>query len=187
VNPPDSDRDISALRHSKPEDPFRLPPDRRRGAALSIALGAGLLLALASAAADTASIRGSPEVVDARRMVIADHEIVLADIAAPALGEACLIGGNRLDCGRLARAGLIDIVVGGKVDCSPVGQRRHRCFADGFDVGFGLIHAGWAVPADDAPAHYEAKMIEAKERGRGLWSAIPEAGEGPSVAHRLQR
>jgi hypothetical protein len=43
------------------------------------------------------------------------------------------------------------------------------------------------VPADDAPAHYKAKMHEAKERRRGLWSAIPEAGEAPSVAHRLQR
>jgi hypothetical protein len=29
-------------------------------------------------------------------------------------------------------------------------------------------------------------MHEARERRRGLWSAIPEAGEGPSVAQRLQ-
>jgi endonuclease YncB( thermonuclease family) len=116
-----------------------------------------LLLALTSARAETATIRGSPEVVDGRRMVVAGHEVVLADIAVPELGESCVMRGNLLDCGRLARAGLIDIVVGGEVDCSAVGKGRYRCFAEGYDVGFGLIHAGWAVPDKGAPSHYQSK------------------------------
>jgi endonuclease YncB( thermonuclease family) len=137
------------------------------------ALGAGLLLALASAVAQTSTIRGSPDILDGRRMVVAGQEIVLADIEVPAPGEPCRIRGNLLDCGRLARAGLMDIVVGSEVACSAVGNGQHRCFADRYDIGFGLIHAGWAMPADDAPAHYAVKMIEARERGRGLWSAQP--------------
>jgi endonuclease YncB( thermonuclease family) len=181
---PDSDRDTLALRHTAPEGtlPVSAP---RPGATLGLA--AGLLLALASSGAEAGTLRGTPEVVDASRMLVAGREIVLADIVVPAPGLACIIRSHPLDCGRLARAGLIDIVVGGEVECTAVGDGRHRCFASGYDIGFGLIHAGWAVPADGAPAHYKTKMREAKDRRRGLWSALPEAGEAPSVAHRLQR
>jgi endonuclease YncB( thermonuclease family) len=188
---PDRDRATRALRHTPPGGPLRLVLTGRRGAALSVGIAAGMMLAIASTLAGNAQLRGTPqvldEVLDASRMVLAGQTIILADIVAPVLGEACRIGGNRLDCGRIARAGLLDLLAGATLECSAHGAGRHRCFADGYDVGFGLIHAGWAVPADDAPAHYKAKMHEAKARGRGLWSAIPEAGEAPSVAQRLQR
>jgi hypothetical protein len=132
---------------------------------------AGMMLAIASTLAGNAQLRGTPqvlgEVLDASRMVLAGQTIILADIVAPVLGEPCRIGGNRLDCGRIARAGLLDLLAGATLQCSALRHGRHRCFADGYDVGFGLIHAGWAVPVDDAPAHYKAKMHEARERGRG--------------------
>jgi endonuclease YncB( thermonuclease family) len=182
---PVSARDTSTLRPDRPEGSFRSAPSRRPAAAWSAALGAGAVLALASAVAEPAMIRGTPEVLDGRRMVVAGQDIVLADIEVPALGEPCRIRGNPLDCGILARAGFMDIVAGSEVTCSAVGHGRHRCFADGYDIGFGLIHAGWAVPANDAPGHYTAKMTEARERGRGLWSAIPETGDAPTMAHRL--
>lgn len=183
---PDAERDDSALRHLTSEGLFPPVPAPRLGATLAAALGLGLLLALASATAETATIRGAPEVLDGRRMVLAGQEIKLADIEVPSLGQPCRIRGHPLDCGRLARAGLIDIVVGGKVECSTVGNGQHRCFAGGYDIGFGLVHAGWAVAAKHAPARYLAKMSEARERGRGLWSAVPEIGDEPSVAHRLR-
>jgi endonuclease YncB( thermonuclease family) len=140
---------------------------------LSAALVAGLLVAAASAVAEPAAVRGTPEVLDGRRMIVAGHEIVLADIEVPALGTPCRIRGNPLDCGRLARAGLMDIVAGSEVACSPVGPGQHRCLASGYDIAFGLVHAGWAIPAQRAPAHYRRKMTEAREHGRGLWSAQP--------------
>jgi endonuclease YncB( thermonuclease family) len=150
------------LRRGKPERPL-----------LSAAIVAGLLVAAASAVAEPATIRGTPEVLDGRRMMVASQEIVLADIEVPPLGTPCRIRGNALDCGRLARAGLMDIVAGSEVACSPVGLGRHRCLAAGYDIAFGLVHAGWAVPAENAPAHYRRKMTEARDRGRGLWSAQP--------------
>jgi endonuclease YncB( thermonuclease family) len=137
-----------------------------------LALGAVLLLA-AAAVAEPLTIRGTPEVLDGRRMVVAGRDIVLADIEVPALGTPCRIRGNPLDCGRLARAGLMDLVAGGDVVCSAVGHGGHRCFAGRYDVAFGLVHAGWAVPTENAPTHYDAKMTQAAERGRGLWSAQP--------------
>jgi endonuclease YncB( thermonuclease family) len=170
---PDTWRDNSALRPHKPEGPLRTAAWRNPGATLALALGAGLLLAATAAVAEPLTIRGTPEVLDGRRMVVAGLDIVLADIEVPALGTPCRIRGNPLDCGRLARAGLMDIVAGGDVACSAVGHGEHRCFADRYDVGFGLIHAGWAVPTEGAPAHYNVKMTQAEERGRGLWSAQP--------------
>jgi endonuclease YncB( thermonuclease family) len=140
---------------------------------VSAGVGASLLLGLASATADPVTVRGTPEVLDGRHMVVAGQDIVLADIEVPALGEPCRIRGNLLDCGIMARAGLMDIVAGGEVACSAVNHGEYRCFTGRYDVGFGLLHAGWAVPSDGAPAHYEAKMRDSKKRGRGLWSARP--------------
>jgi endonuclease YncB( thermonuclease family) len=131
------------------------------------------LLAATAAVAEPVTIRGTPEVLDGRHMVVAGLEFVLADIEVPALGTPCRIRGNPLDCGRLARAGLMDLVAGGDVTCSAVSEGEHRCFAGRYDIAFGLIHAGWAIPTDNAPGHYHAKMTQAEERGRGLWSAQP--------------
>jgi endonuclease YncB( thermonuclease family) len=170
---PDPERDTLALRHQEPEGPSRTAAWRSPGATLSLALGAGLLLAATAAVADPLTIRGIPEVLDGRRMLVAGRDVVLADIEVPALGTPCRIRGNPLDCGRLARAGLMDIVAGGDVACSAVGHGQHRCFAGRYDVAFGLIHAGWAVPTENAPSHYNVKMTQAEERGRGLWSAQP--------------
>jgi len=165
VNPPgpvSSARDNSALRRGKPEGPL-----------LSAALVAGLLVATASGVAEPATIRGTPEVLDGRRMIVAGQEVVLADIEVPGLGTPCRIRGNPLDCGRLARAGLMDIVAGAEVACAALPKGGHRCLASGYDVAFGLVHAGWAVPAENAPARYRRKMTEARQHGRGLWSAQP--------------
>ena len=184
---PESERDALTLRLGKPEGQIAEMRARRLCATVSAALGAGLLLALASAAAETSTIRGIPEVLDGHRMVVAGEEIVLADIEVPRLGEPCRIRGNPLDCGRLARAGLMDIVAGAEVACAALPKGGHRCVASRYDVAFGLVHAGWAVPAEDAPAHYHSKMREAQAHRRGLWSAQPATGNESTVAHRLGR
>ena len=155
---------------------------RRAGVLLVV-----LLVASAGAFAQTSTIEGRPEVLDGRRMVVAGQEVTLAGLEVPALGEPCRIGGRILDCGRLARAGLMDLVVGATVRCTFIREGEYRCLADGYDVGFGLIHAGWAVPTAGAPGYYLAKMEEAQKRGRGLWSAQPTVGSTQSVAERLRR
>jgi endonuclease YncB( thermonuclease family) len=67
----------------------------------------------------------------------------------------------------------MDIVAGSEVACAALPKGGHRCLAAGYDIAFGMVHAGWAVPAENAPAPYRRKMTEAKKRGRGLWSAQP--------------
>lgn len=163
---PDPERDTLTLRPREPEGP--LP-----GAAVALAFGAGLLLAATTAVAEPLTIRGTAEVLDGRRMVVADRTIVLADIEVPALGTPCRIRGNPLDCGRLARAGLMDLVAGGDVACAAGRNDQHHCLTGRYDIAFGLIHAGWAIPTANAPSHYHDKMTQAEERGRGLWSAQP--------------
>lgn len=150
-------------------------------------LAAILMLGSAGLAGEPSQLQGRPQVFDGRHMLISGHTVRLAGIRVPALGERCRIGGNVLDCGRLARAGLMDLLVGGEVQCRSLKGGDYRCLAEGYDLAFGLIHAGWAVPTTDAPAHYYAKMREAEARGRGLWSAGTAAGPQTTMADWLRR
>lgn len=131
------------------------------------------------------SLTGTPDVRDGRTMIVAGKSIVLADIATPALGTKCLWRKKPLDCGVLARAGLKDITAGGRVACKKI-KGGHRCTGDGYDLAYGLIHAGWAVPKPGAPAIYLKKMQEAEGRKRGLWNATFPDGT-TSVARSLKR
>ena len=116
-------------------------------------------------------ISGTAQVIDGTRMRIAGQEVTLNAIAAPRLGESCLVRSRQMDCGKLARAGLMDITAGARVECRPAGNTGHLCTADGYDLSFGQLHAGWAVALPGAPKAYRDKMAEAHQRKRGLWAA----------------
>lgn len=140
---------------------------------LTIAAVAVVLIA-GPAGAD--EVRGPVEVIDGSTMLVAGQTVRLADIVVPPLGSKCVWRGKPLDCGVLARAGLKDITAGAEVVCIPVDANAHRCKDGSFDLAFGLIHAGWAVPVSDAPGHYHKKMQDAKEHKRALWGAHGEEG-----------
>ena len=137
-------------------------------AAVCVAFLAGPVLA--------GEVRGPVEVIDGSTMLVAGETVRLADIVVPQIGSQCVWRGKPLDCGVLARAGLKDITAGADVVCIPVGANAHRCKDGNFDLAFGLIHAGWAVPVSDAPGHYHKKMLDAKEHKRALWSAYGVKG-----------
>ena len=138
---------------------------------LRMILAAGLVGLASPATLAGESLRGTAHVIDGGRMIVAGRKIELADIAVPQLGTQCSLRGKLLDCGRLARAGLMDITAGAEVVCYKTGAGSHRCTADGYDLSYGQLHAGWAVTIGDAPASYAKKMAEAKRRQRGLWRA----------------
>lgn len=149
---------------------------------LAIAFLAGFVMAGPAIANE---VHGPVEVIDGATMVVAGQTVRLADIAVPSLGTRCVWHGKPLDCGILARAGLKDITAGAIIVCIPVGANAHHCKDGGFDLAFGQIHAGWAVPLKAAPSHYHKKMQDAKEHRRALWSATGLEGTRP-IAARLR-
>ena len=148
---------------------------------------AALLLGATADVVTAQSLQASTfVVVDGRTMQIDGGRIQLADIAVPELGETCIWHSQTLDCGVLARAGLMDITAGATLECRPAGDGGHRCFAGDYDLGFGMIHAGWAIALPDAPAHYHRRMKQAREKKRALWSATDVDGT-PEYALKLKR
>ncbi|NNE21433.1 MAG: thermonuclease family protein [Rhizobiales bacterium] len=145
-------------------------------------LSAGLAI---SGPASAGELQGSVEVIDGSTMLVAGQTVHLADIVVPPIGSKCVWRGQPLDCGVLARAGLKDITAGANVVCIPVGANAHRCKDGSFDLAFGLIHAGWAVPVENAPGHYHKKMQDAKQHKRALWSARDVDGT-ELIASRLR-
>ena len=141
-----------------------------------IAMGL-VVMTLMVAPAAAGEIRGSAKVIDGKTMVVDGHTVRLADIVVPAVGSKCVWRGKALDCGVLATAGLKDITAGAIVACAPISKSAFRCKDGSFDLAFGLIHAGWAVPDAGAPDHYFKKMLNAKERRRALWSAHEVEGK----------
>lgn len=142
----------------------------------------GLVLSVNLAAADT--VRGTVDVIDGSTMVVDGKTVRLADIVVPKLGDQCVWRERTFDCGKLARAGLMDVTAGANVVCTSRNAETYRCKSDGYDLGFGMIHAGWAVPLADAPSHYHRKMDEARNRKRALWSARDVDGK-PEFAMAL--
>ena len=144
-----------------------------------------ILITLTVGSAAAGEIRGSADVIDGNTMVVDGHTVHLADIVVPAIGSKCVWRGKPLDCGVLASAGLKDITAGANVVCTVIREGAHRCKDGNFDLAFGLIHAGWAVPDASAPDHYHKKMQNAKEHQRALWSAYDGNGK-KLVAARLR-
>ena len=145
-----------------------------------------MLLTAASTEAQSQPLQGPFIVIDGSTMRINGTVVRLADIAVPVIGERCIWHNKTLDCGVLARAGLMDITAGATVECKPAGNDRHRCFAGDFDLGFGMIHAGWAIALPGAPSHYQARMQQARDKKRALWSATDLDGS-PEYALQLKR
>lgn len=117
-------------------------------------------------------VSGKPQVVNSTTMIIADKTVKLAHIVSLQPGASCVWKNRPLDCGVLATAGLKDLVAGADVVvCKKATTDKFTCTAGGYDLAYGLIHAGWAVPERSAPARYLKKMNRAKQRKLGFWDA----------------
>jgi endonuclease YncB( thermonuclease family) len=144
-----------------------------------VGLAAAVFLLQGTTALAEDALKGTARAIDGARLSVAGQDVRLADIAVPEMGSACLVRGKTFDCGRLAWAGLMDITAGAQVICRKAGAHAHRCAADGYDLSYGQLHAGWAVALDGAPDGYRSKMDEARQRKRGLWAARSPCGGKP--------
>jgi len=120
-------------------------------------------------------ISGSAEVQDASTLSIGSQKFRLTEIDVLAPGTHCVVRGNEHDCGHISSTALMDIVIGATVRCEAQllsandGTRTAYCEADGYDLSFGMIYAGWATATDDANAHYRETERHARQAHRGLW------------------
>jgi len=132
-----------------------------------------LMIATASTtmvhAAETLS--GPPQVLDSTTMIVANKTVKLDHIASLKPGMTCVWKNRPLDCGVLATAGLKDLVAGANVVCVKNISGKFTCTAGGYDLAYGLIHSGWAVPRPGAPAAYFKKQQRTKKRKLGFWGA----------------
>ncbi len=146
-------------------------------AGIAVATVATVVLQSSVVHAQTKVLRSSAVAVDGRVLVMNGKQLTLANIIVPELGAKCLLRGKLRDCGTFAHLGLTELVVAASIECRQVTQRTYNCqTADGYDLAFGQIHAGWAVPTKSAPQHYFTKMNEARDKNRMLWSALTPEG-----------
>lgn len=129
-------------------------------------------LAWTGGASASETVSGEPHVVNSTVMIIAGKTVNLAHTVSLKPGTFCRWKNRPLDCGVLATAGLKDLVAGADVVvCKKTNADKFTCTAGGYDLAYGLIHAGWAVPERSAPAHYQKKMRRAQQRKLGFWGA----------------
>ncbi|HFC04108.1 MAG TPA: hypothetical protein ENJ55_00265 [Rhizobiales bacterium] len=119
---------------------------------------------------------GPPTVLDSTTMRVQGKMVQLDFIKSLKPGNACTWKNRPLDCGMLAAAGLKDLVVGANVTCVQNISGKYTCTASGYDLAYGLIHAGWAVPTSNAPAQYQIKRARAESHKLGFWAARNTAG-----------
>lgn len=145
-----------------------------RGAAgFVVAILCAITFYTSLAQAQAEVIRGSAVAIDGRILVMSGKKLTLANITVPELGTKCLMRGKLRDCGKFAQLGLTELVVAANIECQKVTQLKYSCkTGEGYDLAYGQIHAGWAVPTNSAPEHYFTKMNEAKAKKRMLWSAL---------------
>lgn len=135
------------------------------------ALALAIWLAQPAAAAE---LKGPPTVIDGETLEVEGSRLRLTGIDAPEPTQVCRRAGRDLDCGVIATAQLKDITVGAIVACRPEGLERDgltgaRCTAEGYDLGYGMVYAGWALADPGQPSRYAAVEAEARAAGRGIW------------------
>ena len=136
------------------------------------------LFSLSTFARAAETISGIPTVVNGTTIMVSGKTIQLYGIKGPKGYVACTWKSKRtMNCAKLATAGLKDITIASTVICRRQNNKTYVCKADGFDLAYGLIHAGWALPTANAPKSYFAKRDNARTNKRGLWRAVNKSGQ----------
>jgi len=144
------------------------------------------LLMVSSPSIAGETISGTPVVINGTTMMVGGKTVHLFGIKGPKDGTLCAWKSKRMiDCAKLASAGLKDITVASTVVCTAQIDKTYVCKADGFDLAYGLIHAGWALPNARAPKSYFAKADNARAHKRGLWHAVNSRGQ--IIAQQIEK
>ena len=145
--------------------------------ALAIVSAAAMLGAVVAgpAFADEAPITGSATVIEGDVLEVAGARFRLFGIDAPEIDQSCeWLKAGAIPCGEIARTALMDLTAGAVVTCrakarAPSGEAIAICFAGLTDLGWNMVHTGWALAARDVTDDYVAKEAEARSGRRGLW------------------
>ncbi|MDX1709843.1 MAG: thermonuclease family protein [Rhodovibrionaceae bacterium] len=132
------------------------------------------VLAAASPAAGE-EVRGPAAVIDGDTLEVAGQRFDLAGIDAPEPAQTCAWPNKPIACGEIATGALKDLTTAAVVVCDALAPREEggatqaHCRAGGYDLGWNMIHTGWAVAAPGAPPVYRETEAKARAANRGLW------------------
>ncbi len=136
-----------------------------------------VVLAAGPGLADEAPVTGSATVIEGDVLDVAGTRFRLFGIDAPELDQRCeWPKAGTIPCGEIARTALMDLTAGAAVTCraragaaSLSGEITAICFAGQADLGWNMVHTGWALAVRDGADDYVAKEEEARRGRRGLW------------------
>ena len=81
-----------------------------------------------------------------------------------------------MPCGRLATLALMDLTAGAVVTCKPTREKDRYgrwvavCYdPDGFDLGWNMVHTGWALAYRQYSTDYVDTEDRARKARRGMW------------------
>ncbi len=133
-------------------------------------------------------ISGEVSVVSAEVLRIEGHELALAGILAPPVGQRCIRpGGKRFDCGLIAKTALMDLTAGATVDCriapgtDDAGLQYARCSIQGYDLSEGMVYTGWAIAWPRTLQPLRKLESGARKDRRGMWNGQFEPDWLPSL------
>lgn len=138
----------------------------------------GFCVLFANVPSFAAGISGMPEIIDGDTLVVAGTTVRLFGVDAPEMGQSCVIGTHRYDCGLVAQTALLDLTAGSAVTCELVPAAGSdgaavslpaRCFAAGYDLSEGMAYTGWALAVRDVTDRYVSFEDGARDAKRGLW------------------
>ncbi len=137
-------------------------------AALFLAVIAGIAAFLGARNEEQAS--GMAVIADGDTIEINGSRIRLEGIDSPEFGQLCQLAGREVDCGRMARNHLRNLVDRSHVTCNGWLYDKYdrllaTCSANGIDLNQRMVEDGWAV----SYGGYEAEELLARENNRGLW------------------
>lgn len=137
-------------------------------------LGATALMALTSAPG-YADLYGGAEVIDGNTLVVGGQRVRLFGIDAPDLEQTCDWPKKTIECGKISRSAVLDLIAGvERISCKTRGRDHDGrwiavCYADGSDIGRNMVHTGWALADRKQSLNYVRTEHRAKDAKRGLW------------------
>jgi len=141
---------------------------------LSVLAGVAALIAL-TMATSRADLYGGAKVVDGDTLVVGGQRVRLFGIDAPELDQKCDWPKKKIECGKISRSALLDLVAGVKgVSCKTRGRSQDGrwiavCYADGYDMGRNMVYTGWALANREQSLDYVRSEHGAKNAKRGMW------------------